>query len=391
MAQSINLSVPQIILYLRDIEAKLYKLPHREYQLPHYMGGEIPLLALNSEAKRIMDHVGLTMFNPNCVWANLPNNTAGDIQLNGSRFGDINIRISEKYRYNGKATVAILAHEVCHKLLEYHGLYFSMMTDINETYTDLCTIYVGFSQLILNGYKTTEGDISLLLGYLNFKNYEQAERITRIIFGSLRSDAILNEPFHTDYEVELAEWVALNNKREEHLRAFANVSRLYSEISRDITILQEILKKIPLEYKEHLDKLDELYFGDDVFNGEVIERPIQAYTLSDPYTYGSDNEQMNEDKATRIKSVLEKMIKAIAPAITNGNCSTISAQRFYCPFCGRESEYKDRNEAKVLKCLSCKKVFYLKEPTIEMSQSNASEPTETIKYVNFWSRLFGKR
>ena len=68
MAERFEVSPEYIIMYLKDIERKLMRTNSEQYRLPHYTGGEISVEALNFEAKKMMEFVGLVSFSPNCCW-----------------------------------------------------------------------------------------------------------------------------------------------------------------------------------------------------------------------------------------------------------------------------------------------------------------------------------
>jgi len=77
------------------------------------------------------------------------------------------------------AAQAILAHEVCHYILNNSGIRKSD-TEQNERYTDLCMFVCGFGQIFLAGYKRETAQSEYRrghrLGYLTDAEYEFAQQ-----------------------------------------------------------------------------------------------------------------------------------------------------------------------------------------------------------------------
>lgn len=385
MPEKFDVSPAYVILYLKDIEQKLRRKYDSQYPLPHYIGGEIPEEALNVEAKKMMEYVGLTTFTPQCCWEDIKGTTAGYIELNGSKSGPAKIHISSRYKCNGKATIAILAHEICHKLLEFHSLYFPNMTWLNETYTDLCTIYVGFTQLIVNGYNTTEGSVSFSLGYLSKNTFERTIAVMDLIRGRRAIDRQWTEG--TDEFSQLARWLINPDKRKSHIDGFAKRQLAYAGLNKRVLLLNRLLKDIMLSYNPTLKDIDLRYFFDNPSYGEgstVSELPLTLFCMSHPELF----KQPDELKAREAECMSVRLDRAIRAFLGSSKIKNFELQSdiHVCPFCLNEFTMKrDGRKWRVIKCNKCGNRFALDMTEYQLlpeSAPRSSAPPR--KWWQFW-------
>ena len=93
--------------------------------------------------------------------------------------GWVTIKVSPDFWDDRSAAQAILAHEVCHYLLENAGIRYADVAT-NERYTDLCMFICGFGSLFLAGYKRDFAQQDYRpghrLGYLSDEEYQYADR-----------------------------------------------------------------------------------------------------------------------------------------------------------------------------------------------------------------------
>lgn len=388
MDNQFDISPAYIISYLKDIEKKLQRVNHSQYPLPHYLGGEIPVAALNNEAKKMMDFVGLTGFTPNCCWEDLGHNSAGFIELTGSKFGAIKIHLSSRYKNNGYATIAILAHEICHKLLEFHGLYFPGMTKINETYTDLCTIYVGFTQMIVNGYNTTVGNTTFSLGYLTEETFERTISIVELIQGRRSFESQwLNEE---DVFSQLARWIINPEKRKSHIEGFAKRQSAYAGLGKRISILKRLLDEIVKSYNSSMRDIEKRYFIENPNYGEseaVEKMPITLFWMSHPELF----RQTDEQKIKEVERLSLSLDRSIRDYYNKSGIKDFDFQTnvHYCPFCKTEIKIKaDGQKWNVIQCKKCGNRFAvdLSEYHVlrEAVATQSTTPTSTSSNKKWW-------
>ncbi len=93
--------------------------------------------------------------------------------------GWVTITVSPTFFNDKLAAQAILAHEVCHYILENSGIYYRDV-ELNERYTDLCMFVCGFGLVFKSGYQRQPAQNEYRpghrLGYLTDAEYEFADR-----------------------------------------------------------------------------------------------------------------------------------------------------------------------------------------------------------------------
>jgi hypothetical protein len=93
--------------------------------------------------------------------------------------GWVTITVSPTFFNDKLAAQAILAHEVCHYILENSGIYYRDV-ELNERYTDLCMFVCGFGRVFKSGYQREPAQNEYRpghrLGYLTDAEYEFADR-----------------------------------------------------------------------------------------------------------------------------------------------------------------------------------------------------------------------
>ena len=107
--------------------------------------------------------------------------------------GWVTIKLSQNFFQDRLAARAIIAHEVCHYILENSGIRHSNF-ELNERYTDLCMFICGFGEIFLAGYKQEsaryEYRLGHRLGYLSDAEYQFASQYVK----SLRQSDTLEPP-----------------------------------------------------------------------------------------------------------------------------------------------------------------------------------------------------
>lgn len=93
--------------------------------------------------------------------------------------GWVKIELGANFFQDKLAAQAILAHEVCHYILENSGIRKSD-EHLNERYTDLCMFICGFGEIFLAGYRRDAAQQDYRpghrLGYLTNDEYQFAQR-----------------------------------------------------------------------------------------------------------------------------------------------------------------------------------------------------------------------
>ena len=78
----------------------------------------------------MMKFVGLNDYIPLITFVTTEESEGGNIELDYSK--NVYIQISNKYRSNSDQILAIMAHEICHKVLYISGLYYPTMSFLKE-------------------------------------------------------------------------------------------------------------------------------------------------------------------------------------------------------------------------------------------------------------------
>ena len=366
MAADIYLSPRKILEHLCVLEEKI----SRKSKVPYCPTGS-PLNSetiLNYEVKAMLSHIGMGNYVPICEFTSLQDNVAGCVEMGGETNNLIKIKVDEKYRGENDIILAILAHEICHKLIYIHGIDFPMMQIANEVYTDLCTLYIGFGELIVKGYKTTlNGSNSALsttmLGYLKYDMYIDTYEIVRCIYGgysylgNTQNDMLLN--------AVIALFNSSDNKKSLIVERLKNKQSIFSELHRDILILEQILEKYYTYNSNDIKHYNEIIVRSGLFDKSPTEQD-RIKVLKSLYDLEVDKE---------ITDNIRKSIKHIEKSITtlSSYCQFTEEQINYgivkCPSCGHISKNDiTSNNVSVILCHKCGVMFVNNATKIELNK-----------------------
>lgn len=357
-AQEIDLSPRKILNYLKDFEDKL---PPREYHIYVSSLTETPITdtLLNSEARKMMEFVGLKGYEPICTFGKTEDGVGGCVDMTNQKDNLVHIRVSEDYRNNRNAVLAVLAHEICHKLLFLNNIYTPLIPIMNEVYCDLCTIYVGFGDIILNGYNTKKGNTTHILGYLKPYVYDHAYKIAKVLLDG--KENLITENFSGDIFLDAAfqTWTSSADKRKVFLDTFADIQDEYSELNRNILLLHQILEKFKDNYKTTLSLADDYFFG----RGDFFEkgtnrllRPINAFAAIYENEPTKDMQEMVDKSNVLITDLMVKLIDECEDFDINA----LKYGPYTCPFCGTESQNTSFNDRKaIVRCNKCGRHFHI--------------------------------
>ncbi len=354
MAQEIYLSPRKILNHLKDIERKIPKSAYTIYLPSHARPGVSPNERLLTEARRMAEYAGLRGYHIDVKFAELDKNTGGNI-LQGNEYDKtLHINVSKEYQGNDKATLAILAHEICHKVLQVHDLETSIEL-MNEVYTDLTTIYMGFGEIIISGYNTTIVDHSNqiqknnILGYLTPDTYKVTHEMILSIFGIKGVHQVYTDPYAED---TIKRWENNDDKEQLLKTCFIEKEGQMALLNRNILILEEILNQCKKNMSYEFDKADEAFYKVPYGNNAQIKFPIAAFSAVYELNFRSDDAH------------LSKLTEAIDRAIFN-IYTTLQESATYefkydfsCPFCGTKGKNnKIVDKVAVIKCPQCKRHY----------------------------------
>lgn len=357
-AQEIYLSPRKILNYLKDFENKFPQRKFKAY-VSLMKGTSVTEESLNDEARRMMDFVGLKGYEPVCKFCKTENGTGGCIDMTNVHDNLVYINVSEEYRSNVPATLAVLAHEICHKYLFVNGIFVQLVPMMNEVYCDLCTIYVGFGDLILNGYNTTTGSATHILGYLKPYVYNHTCKITNVLLDG--KEELITEDFSGDCFLDEAfmTWKSNSDKHKVFLETFADIQDEYSELNRNILLLHQIFDKYKETYKDTLLKADDYYFGrGDFFEHDTNQllKPINAFAAI--YENGLTKDM--QESVGKSNTMITDMMVKLADSLDGFDVDSLKYLPISCPFCGTESQSASFDGRKaIVRCNKCGKHFHV--------------------------------
>lgn len=370
-AQDVYLSPRQIVSYLMEFENKLVE-PHKDYYKPQLRTTPISERDLNEEAKRMMDFVGLTNYTPKCSFKVLDEGVGGNTLCCNPNI-DVEINVSTNYRNNVAATLAILAHEICHKYLYVNGLY-NPITIINEIFTDLCTMYVGFGELIIKGYITERQERSQTgntiyttthtsyLGYLKFPIYQRTLSIIRLVlWGENKNDLVKSEsdPFLQDtFKI----WIAESDKKKLSREGLIKIGAGRAELERNRFLAERLLRFISGRESEKLGKAEAQLHNEAWFDADgQIKLKSRFFVFNSIYqSVIINSESKSSEGVKRANRVLRHLIIQLLDVFGTHNTELLKINDFVCPFCGEHHKSdKFTDKSALIKCPKCKKRFYL--------------------------------
>lgn len=364
MKDRINLTFDKIVEYIKDIENKLPVKPHATFAVPLYMGGEVTKEVLDNQAKEMMNFVGLGHYTPNIIIENLPENTGGYITLE-QRGPSVDIHVSRNYKKNGNGASAILAHEICHKVLYDNGLYINVkqFDYLNEIYADLATIYVGFGDVINAGYDTVVEGTSFKLGYLEPWNYKEATAIIYTLKNNKPIPHLDKSSINPDDVAALEQWRLkdVSAKRAAYLKSFCMAQKQAVKIVQMTKLIAEKLKETPRAEVEELNKVENNFFRPDSFNGQdEITKPVTAFY----YGRNTSNPFLTK-RQNAINTSAAILLDALYGQATAGEFK-LTSDTFYCPHCGFSTNISWKEE-KPMKCPKCKHIVCSMAPRFSVS------------------------
>lgn len=347
--QDIYLSPRKILSHLRDIEKKVPRQSFTLYRTSISPSGVVTQEQLEHETLLMLEFAGLKGYKADVKYVALEKGVGGNISLNDTSERCVHINVSDEYRSNWKATVAVLAHEICHKVLFVHGLYYAPpFTTMNEVFVDLATIYMGFGQLILDGYITTAANTTHYLGYLTFDTYKVTHLIVYSALGGIEGEQTGLQDADLFASTAVERWEEDADKSKVLNTYFMKRERQIAELHRNIMVMEQLLGQCKKDMAYHYDVLDQQYFKDPERSGNKIGSPLAAFSAIYEYEFYEEKPQ------------LEKLNNAINRAIydvfvTYQEQKSIELRYdFSCPFCGKTSKNTTiENRSAIVTCPGC--------------------------------------
>lgn len=362
MSEQEYLSPRKLLSYLCDLEDKVPRINNNAY-IPLKKNVFTRNSDLQKEAKNMLEYVGLNECIPKCKFDVTPKDVAG-FTHNTMSIYEIDITVSENYINNPNACKAILAHEICHKLIFLNGINFvpPIPQYFNEIFTDLCTIYIGFGELILKGY-INEGDNTLKMGYLPPDMYRQTFAMvskTTNVYSPL--DLNLHDPVLED---AINIWQTPETAKKQLRESFMNDEREISRLNRDIMLLHQILDQVYHKHGETFRILSSKAERIGIFGSHFKSNSVFK-AFSSIYEHLLTGETEKNDKINRSQEEISSLILTLSDEY-NIDFGALNYENIKCPNCNKISKTTISDRDTIIKCTSCGIYFRLTNSLINIA------------------------
>lgn len=348
----IYLSPRKILSYLKDLETKVPIVNDGCY-IPDSQNKFKCDTDLESEAKSILCFVGLTECSPKCKFDKTDKGVAGFTRNTLSLY-EIEITVNQDYRSNPKACCAILAHEICHKVIFLNGINFRHPApqEFNEIYTDLCTIYIGLGKVVIDGYIDTTAK-ALKMGYLQVDMYIQtyniiAKATKKYSISEAHND--INDPI---LEEALSIWGTPEEVKSTLRKSFLDNERSLAEVNRNILLLKQILDQVFTMHGSIFRRLSNEATELGIFSDNLKNKPLTLFSN----IYESLFDHSEQEKFSLAQKEIYNLILAITDEYNDISIGALSYDGLVCPNCGYRSKTKIEDRDTVVKCPSCNIYF----------------------------------
>ena len=254
-----------------------------------------------------------------------------------------------------KAVIATLAHEICHHVIYQCGIRPHNMDWMVETYTDLCTIYVGFGKIILEGYKTNVGGTKRTLGYLDWNTYMVTNHLVGVVCGDNHSDktGLKGSDFLADDAIDI--WEKTEDRASSLKEIFRKQSEPIADMQRGLRYLEQIIGYYREEIRNRVDELSKLFFVDVESN---TNKPLALFRCIYESTIHTEVSSFEKKLAEHNDTIEEAIFLTYSEL--NKYRRTLFDNSFVCPSCGRSYKGKSENQGIVIiKCGQCGTRFAL--------------------------------
>lgn len=364
MNSKISVTPTEILSVFSEMNEFLPKREFKKYE-PSVDFNSNDYASIVLECNKIASFIGLHdyLINVNFDWFF---DKAGEISLNWNSNKEVNICLSKNILGKDMTALAVISHEICHKLLFIHGLYWPNDERKTELYTDLCTFYVGLGRLTLNGCETTETDSysTVTVGYLSRNNYENANRIIE----KVENDTLYQDEntFHRTLDDLL---------REHQMETM--------EITRHVTFLEEYLNEIKREVStKNINLRDKFCSKRFQFqNGRINNRYFAEMIRSEsPHVEFKD---LREKICTFNHSLAGMNERELFLEHANQKLKLIKCPA--CDYCTKKPVY----ETKVykIKCPKCDYIFRWDSTPIEAENQIPNSKSKRKQFRSFFTHF----
>ena len=348
-------------------------------------------LSVQKEASRMLKFVGLKNYFPIITYEKHNDSVGGQVELDNSE--NVFIEINEKFRGDSEKVLAVIAHEICHKVLYVHNLYYPYLKIENEILTDLATVYVGFGKLSLNGCYSQEVSTKMewrngnavevktthsqTVGYLSLNQFALAFNVVCNVYGITYEEKIkgLNQTSRakvSSVTIKLLNPITIKEIRNSLKSIQDGDAKLYNSIIVMECILSDLRNKLKERHNQYRNDLLRPYGEGDP--SQKVDKQIIAFSL------------LNKYKSTNEDVILQQHLQNVIDYYKGHESLDCSALLdIECPICSykKKSALKDYKRLFV-KCPNCGYLFVWdaelkKETVVEDEDEEFVEVLETRK------------
>lgn len=372
---TIDLTKQEVVEVLAELEERLPNIGTEFFQ-PDRSITMFSLSNINIEASRMLRFMGLNGYVPVVRLTDLSGKSAaGQAYMGNNSDGVFEIEIDNRIMHDYSMLYRVLAHELCHKYLEIHGLYSKVLPKLDEVRAELCTIFMGFGLQVLNGYNETSG-------YLNLEDFCHAfcvvymsrgmsqEQIKRIVPESCKGyvDNILSDINILESQ-KLSEMIIANQSSDYELRRKMRTLQLVVENMTDVNDKHKNIDKV------FRDKQKELSDGKHPILNMLLRETMATKAL--------ENDKLKECCA-EIDKIICKLCESTKVDVEN--VSDGLSRDITCPACGFVNINTRVSDLKALKCPQCHHYFVWDGRPFDLQALKAQERKKC-----FWNRIFKKK
>lgn len=372
---TIDLTKQEVVDVLAEFEECLPNIGTELFQ-PDPNITMFDLANINREASRMLSFMHLDGYVPIVRLTDLSGKSAAGLAYMGDNSdGVFEIDIDNRIMHDYRMLYRVLAHELCHKYLEIHGLYSKVLPKLDEVRAELCTIFMGFGLQVLNGYNETSG-------YLNLEDFCHAfcvvylsrgmsqEQIKRIVPESCKGyvDNILSDINILESQ-KLSEMIIANQSSDYKLRRKMRTLQLVVENMTDVNDKHKNIDKV------FRDKQKELSDGKHPILNMLLRETMATKAL--------ENDKLKECCA-EIDKIICKLCESTKVDVEN--VSDGLSRDITCPACGFVNINTRVSDLKALKCPQCHHYFVWDGRPFDLQALKAQEHNKC-----FWNRIFKKK
>ncbi len=346
MTQQCNFTPGQILSYLVDLE-KHIKIESRIYIPSETEVGYVSDFLLQSECQRMLEFVGLGKMAADATFDSSIIDACGKTFV-GSNDGCVHIKVSEKHRMQWKVCLATLAHEVCHHVIYFNGLNSTLLPDMVEVYTDLCSIYKGFGQLIIDEAEYLGKRNN---GYLSPRTFMLTCQIVAVVCGSVPSSNTQLQGVDDMLDEAIALWESDRNETSLMYSMVKRFSAESAEAWRDIATIERLLERYKGDVKKNYEHIyKDFCVSTGIATGACKNRMAAFNSLYNHYAASGLN--------TESREALDLALYGLYTDRKNKREEfDLTGMDVVCPMCGKHHKHEAVNGSDVIKCRECGSIF----------------------------------